>query len=65
MTVQACQAAQDLEGIRELTDPDSLKPMCPILPMPSSCMSMPPAACIAASYSAQDLQDKLACTYIA
>lgn len=53
------------DGKREVTHPDSLKPMCPILPMPSSCTSMPPAACIAASYSSQDLHDIFACTYIA
>ena len=38
------------------THPDSLKPMCPMRPMPSSCKSMPPAALMAASYSLQNLQ---------
>ncbi len=33
-------------------DPGSLKPMCPVLPMPSNCRSIPPAARIAASYAA-------------
>ena len=38
------------------THPDSLKPMCPMRPMPSSCKSMPPAALMAVSYSSQNLQ---------
>ena len=46
----------------QVTHPDSLKPMCPILPMPKSCISMPPAACMAASYSAQNLHDSAACS---
>ena len=33
-------------------EPGSLKPMCPVLPMPRSWKSMPPAARIAASYAA-------------
>ena len=36
--------------------PDSLKPMCPIRPMPSSCRSMPPAALMVASYSSHNLR---------
>ena len=32
--------------------PGSLNPMCPSVPMPSSCRSTPPAAWIFASYSA-------------
>ena len=36
--------------------PASLKPMCPMRPMPRSCKSMPPAALMAASYASQYLQ---------
>ena len=40
--------------VREvLGDPGSLKPMCPVRPMPSTWISTPPASRILRSYSAQ------------
>ncbi len=57
-TRMTCQ----VQGITGVAHPDSLKPMCPILPMPSSCTSMPPAALMAASYSAQNLHAIATCS---
>ena len=34
-------------------DPGSLKPMCPVLPMPKICKSIPPCSSIFLSYSLQ------------
>ena len=40
-----------IKRVRELRpEPGSLKPMCPVRPMPKSCRSRPPAAFILASY---------------
>ena len=46
--------ASVLIRVREANDDvGSLKPMCPLAPMPRICRSTPPASAIAASYAAQ------------
>ena len=40
-------------GRHAAVEPGSLKPTCPLRPIPSSCRSIPPAAAMAASHSRQ------------
>ena len=42
------------------TVPGSLNPMCPFLPIPRSCRSIPPCLRIFALYSAQDFSESVA-----